>query len=249
MKLSILTITRNDLDGLRRTLESVRSQYLPDGVQVEHVVVDSSDKDIAERVRKSSGSSCVYVYTPPQGIYPALNKALAVSTGQVIGILNGGDVYADHDCLKRVADSLQSSRADYLLSDVVFSNSIRYYSGNNFSVESMELGISPPHPGFYASRKVYKAIGNYNESYRIGADFELFARLVQRSDFKGSHLPGSLVVMAPGGISQTWYNRIFVITREKHRALREQGLRAGWLRMCGRFFHIIYKQFILRPRK
>ena len=249
MKISILTVTRNDVEGVRRTLASVRGQNIGSDIEPEHVVVDSSDAELAPKVREACGADTTYIWTPPEGIYPAINRALAACTGEIIGILNGGDVYSDSNALAHVAETFIRSKADYILADVKYAGSIRYYSASPFSVEALERGSAPPHPGFYARREVYGAIGNYNEKYGLSADFELFARLLKHPELKGEYLPEPLVVMAPGGVSQKFYNRLFVNSREKYQVLKEQGFRANMPRICMRIFPIIYTQFLFRPKK
>lgn len=243
MKVSILTITRNDLAGVTRTLDSVRGLVAEAGVEVEHVVVDSSDAAVAKQVQVACGKDTVYSWSAPKSIYPAMNSALALSTGDVIGILNGGDVFADAWAVTRVVDALRQSGSDYVLSDVIFTNSRRYYAGDDFTVKAMESGIAPPHPAFYARRKVYEALGNFNENYTIVADFDFFCRLVKHPEYCGTYVHGPLVVMESGGASQTLRNRLGRNTCEKYRALKENGLRASLLRLYFRFFRILYFQF------
>lgn len=243
MRISVLSITRNDLAGIRRTLASVRALVPCGKVEVEHIVVDSSDSDIAPLVKAACGRDAVYSWTAPRKIYPAMNRALALSTGEVVGFLNGGDVFADAEALCRVADTLERSGADFVLSDVIFTDSKRYYSGKDFTVRSLEAGIAPPHPSFYARRKVYDALGCYDESYTVVGDFELFCRLAKRSDFAGAYICGPFVKMESGGTSQILKNRLGRNTLEKYRALKTNGLKASWLRLYYRFIRIIYSQF------
>ncbi len=249
MKISVLTITRNDNEGLKRTIESVRGQRPTPGLEVEHVVVDGSDAAIAEEARALCGPETVYLWSAPEGIYPAMNRALQASTGDVIGILNGGDILADDRALERVARALTDPAVDFTLSDVIFHDSARYYSGDRFSIASMEQGMAPPHPSLYARRKVYDAMGPYNEDFQIVADFDFFARLAKDGRFRGTYIEGPLVEMERGGTSQTIFHRLWRNTVEKHRSLKLNGLRAGWLRLYCRFFVIIYTQFILRHNR
>lgn len=94
---SIITICRNDRDGLERTITSVQGQSLADW---EHILVDGGSTDTTlsllaeledERVRWSSA--------PDRGIYDAMNKGLAQARGEFIMLVNSGDALTDRESL------------------------------------------------------------------------------------------------------------------------------------------------------
>ncbi|MBU6193180.1 MAG: glycosyltransferase, partial [Bacteroidetes bacterium] len=95
MHISVITVTYNPGDLLEPTMQSVLEQV---GVRVDYVVVDGASKDgTAERLRafgeKVQGGSLVYrwVSEPDRGLYDAMNKGLAMATGDYVLFLNAGD--------------------------------------------------------------------------------------------------------------------------------------------------------------
>ena len=95
MKISIITATFNSGATLRDTLESVLSQTHND---VEHIIKDGGSSDntleIAGSFRQryaDAGKSLVIVSEKDSGLYDAMNKGIAMATGDVIGILNSDD--------------------------------------------------------------------------------------------------------------------------------------------------------------
>ncbi len=90
--LSIVTVVKDDVDGFRRTADSLRAQDV-DGV--EWVVIDSS-ADLGE-IRAAIDAAALtaeYHWTTPAGVYPAMNAGLAEATGDYVLFLNAGDTLA-----------------------------------------------------------------------------------------------------------------------------------------------------------
>jgi len=93
MKVSIVTVVRNAAGTIEECLQSVASQS---HVDVEHIVIDGASTDgTMDVVDRHRDQLAVVVSEPDRGIYDAMNKGIAVATGDVIGTLNADDRYAD----------------------------------------------------------------------------------------------------------------------------------------------------------
>lgn len=57
MKISLVTACYNAAKTLSQTLESVRSQVVPNGVELEHIVVDGGSKDGTVELLRAFGAS------------------------------------------------------------------------------------------------------------------------------------------------------------------------------------------------
>ena len=121
MKISVITITYHDGDLLRRAIDSVYAQRLPEGVELEHIIV-SSDTDIAKNgvYCHAAASGSIIIETPPKGCYNALNQGIRRATGDIIGMLHGSDMYASTDALARVADVFAKENHDFIYGDVKY---------------------------------------------------------------------------------------------------------------------------------
>ena len=243
MKISVITITYHDGDLLRRAIDSVYAQRLPEGVELEHIIV-SSDTDIAK-----NGVYCIIIETPPKGCYNALNQGIRRATGDIIGMLHGSDMYASTDALARVADVFAKENHDFIYGDVKYIKASspqterRYYSARGFTPEMMLSGIAPPHPSLYIRKSVLDKEGLYEEDYITGADFDLFARLFfGPKRYCYGYLPGALTAMELGGLSTTFYNTLVVNTREKIRALRKNGLPVNLFKILSRYIWHLKRQ-------
>lgn len=128
MLLSIITINRNDAEGLKKTLESVAAQapsLAEAGLQIEHVIVDGASTDNSVEVIKQyvsqlapsnspkGGESVApitvnWISEPDKGIYNAMNKGIRMATGEYIEILNSADMLAAPDVCVRMLTHLQN---------------------------------------------------------------------------------------------------------------------------------------------
>ena len=89
MKISIVTIVRNDAEHIAETMESVLSQDYPD---VEYIVIDGASTDgTKEIVEKYRDRLAAFVSEPDKGIYDAMNKGIRLAGVDVIGMINSGD--------------------------------------------------------------------------------------------------------------------------------------------------------------
>jgi glycosyltransferase involved in cell wall biosynthesis len=109
LKISIITPSFNQVRFLPRTLESVGLQRQTAGgrFDLEHIVVDGGSSDGTMEVLRRCGPEVRWVSEPDQGQADALNKGLAMSTGDIIGWLNSDDLY-EPDALSAVADVMRT---------------------------------------------------------------------------------------------------------------------------------------------
>ncbi len=231
MKVSIITATWNSGATIRDTIESVLRQTYPD---IEHIIVDgaSSDTtmDIVKEYELRYNGRLHYISEKDNGIYDAMNKGIAMSTGDVIGILNSDDFYTSDDVVKRVEEELRLSDVDAVYGDVHYVNGenlsrcVRYYSSKPFRRSFMRFGFMPAHPSFYCRRDVYLKFGFFDTSYRVAADFEHLLRLLFVNRIKAAYLPMDFVTMRTGGASTSGMQSYLSGLREHQRAFKKNGV-------------------------
>jgi hypothetical protein len=183
--LTIVTIVKDDPDSFQRTLESICDQDL-DGV--EFVVVDSSvnREQIPAGVHQSKIDAHI-LWTPPQGIYPAMNTALEIAAGTYIYFANAGDAFADSSALTAIRKSSASS-PDWMFGEVRFiqpDGRAVTPAAFDYATERdrcFSNGRFPPHQGTIARTQLLRDLGGFDTSYRIGSDYALFLKLSQVSD-------------------------------------------------------------------
>lgn len=180
MIFSIITINYNNLEGLRRTIDSVMSQTLRD---FEWIIVDggSTDgsKDIIEQTISNPNSNVSWWCSEPdKGIYNAMNKGIAHAKGEYLNFMNSGDYFYDEETLKKVALEIEKNAG----SDVYYGDHILYCGEKCHYVPSpkklffsvnLKYGIN--HQTSFIRRNLFDG-ELYDESFRICADWRMFIK-------------------------------------------------------------------------
>lgn len=232
MIISIIVATYNSAYTIGCTLESILSQTYK---EIECVIIDGRSKDhtldiIKEYERRFEGR-IKWISEPDRGLYDAMNKGLAMATGDVVGILNSDDFYTSDDVLERVAREIEGVDAVY--GDIHFVNPedlskcVRYYSSRSFRPWQMRFGFMPAHPSFYCRRHVYQALGAFDLQFKVAADFEQLLRLIYIHRISTKYIPMDFVTMRTGGASTSGLQSHKAILRDHLRAYRKNGVRAN----------------------
>ena len=99
-KISIITPSYNQGRFIRQTIDSVRQQQ--GSFELEHIVIDGASTDNTVAILQSYGGRILWVSEPDEGQTDALNRGIAMATGDIIGWLNSDDVF-EAGCLDSVA--------------------------------------------------------------------------------------------------------------------------------------------------
>ena len=90
IKLSVVTITLNDVKTIEKTIKSVIDQNYSN---LEYIVIDGGSTDgTLEILNKYKEKFTYFKSSPDKSIYDAMNKGIAQASGDFIGFINGGDL-------------------------------------------------------------------------------------------------------------------------------------------------------------
>ena len=176
MKISIITINYNNVQGLKRTMESVENQTCK---VFEYIIVDGASTDgsveIVQQVKQTAFQQFQLISESDTGIYNAMNKGIKRSSGDFLLFLNSGDVLFDNsvieNCVKRLDD-----KCDLISGKLTLIN------------RNEEIVLNPPkelnlyqsiynhltHPNTFIKRSLFDRYGLYNEENKIVSDWEFF---------------------------------------------------------------------------
>ena len=228
MKISIVTATFNSAKTIKDTLESVRAQQYS---QVEHIIIDGLSSDDTLPIIHEYSNIAVVISEKDSGIYDAMNKGIRLASGDVIGILNSDDMYADRDVLDEVAEIFRDDHVDGCYADLQYvdeedtSKLVRHWKSGNFSKSSFHYGWMPPHPTLFLRRRVYEKVGLFNLALKTAADYELMLRVFVRHDFNIRYLPRVIVKMRSGGASNASLKRRIEANKEDRLAWKINDLK------------------------
>lgn len=134
MKLSIVTITYNAEKVLENTLKSIFSQT---NQNFEYIIIDGNSTDGTLVLVDKFGVKNI-VSEPDNGIYDAMNKGLAMATGEYIWFMNAGDELFDNDVVERLVESF-NEKADIYYSETAIINEAGQILGKRSEITPHKL--------------------------------------------------------------------------------------------------------------
>jgi glycosyltransferase involved in cell wall biosynthesis len=231
MLISIITATYNSARTVDDTLRSVHSQSYPD---IEHIIVDGASSDETLSIVASYPQIRKVVSAPDNGIYDAMNKGVALATGEVVGILNSDDYYAHPDVLLKVAAAFEDPGVDAVYGDLLYVDAenplrvLRSWKSGIYRPGRFKWGWMPPHPTFFVRRTLYVRYGGFNLALGTCGDYELMLRFIHRHGARLSYLPEVLVLMRAGGASNESLLARLQANRNDRLAWSVNGVRPYW---------------------
>lgn len=229
MKISIITVCFNSAETIRDTIESILFQSYKN---IEYIIIDGGSKDkTLEIVNDYADKIHKIISEPDEGIYDAMNKGLALATGEVVGFLNSDDFYADSSVVEQIVDVFQDQAKafDVCFSDLVYVSSdnkriVRYWQSKPFTKGAFALGWCPAHPTFYVRKSIVDKYGYFDPSYRLAADAEFMMRYLEREGLRSVYIPHIWVRMRVGGQTNQSLKNIVRQNKEILRALEMNGI-------------------------
>ncbi len=226
-KVSVITTTYNDASNLERIMDQV---YRQDYENLEYIIVDGGSTDgtmeLIRRMEKRMPGRFRYLSEPDRGIYDAINKGIALSTGDIIGCCF--DRYADEGVIRRMVQAMETECTDGVHGDLYYMDGERIVRRWHQGQGTIRTGWLPGHPTMYLRREVYETYGVYRTDYRIAADYEFMVRILYRKQVTLSYLPEILIYMSYGGTSTSSLGSYLQSLKEGHRALKENGVPFAW---------------------
>jgi len=231
MKVSIITVCYNSASTIEATIKSVLSQDYKD---IEYIIVDGLSKDNTLQVVERYGSRISKIISEKDdGIYFAINKGIALATGEIIGILHADDFYTDDKVISKVVKAFLEKNTDTVYGDLQYvdredtSKVKRHWSSGEYAHGLFFKGWMPPHPSFFVLKKCYDKFGVFNTTLRSAADYEMMLRLLHRYKCSTAYIPEVLVKMRVGGKSNVSLSNRIKANREDKKAWLLNGLKPG----------------------
>lgn len=178
--LSIITINRNNAEGLRKTMESVLTQ---DWNGFEYIIIDGNSTDNSVEVIKEflsipeyTSKISYWVSEPDTGIYNAMNKGIYKAHGAYCLFLNSGDYLINSRILTSVSKKMDFNNK-IISGGIQFDNETQYFAKTKYNIVSY-FNSFVPHPSTFIYTELLYQNGYYDENYTICSDYILFYKLI-----------------------------------------------------------------------
>lgn len=220
MKLSIITINYNNVNGLQKTFDSVVSQTWKD---FEWIIIDGGSTDGSrELIEQHQDEMAYWCSEPDRGIYHAMNKGLAKARGNYCFFLNSGDSFYSKDVTSRVLPYLDGT--DFIIGNIYLATDCRknlvkkgWFTGEG--VIRVLNQFSFPHQSTFIKREVFERYGNYREDMRISSDWWLSYQALIIGTATIKYIPCDISIYDVSGISSINQKLMY---EERDRVLREK---------------------------
>jgi glycosyltransferase involved in cell wall biosynthesis len=229
LKISIITITYNSEATLADTIESVVNQTYPN---IEYIIIDGGSTDKTLSIVESYKDKIFKVVSEKDhGLYDALNKGIAMASGDVIGMIHSDDFYTGNDVIEKIARAISESDADAAYADLYYVDKndtaliFRKWKSGQYKHGMFLNGWMPPHPTFFAKKECYKKFGSFNMSLVSAADYELMLRFIHKHRIKLAYLPEFIIKMRVGGKSNVSLKNRIRANQEDRKAWKINGLK------------------------
>jgi glycosyltransferase involved in cell wall biosynthesis len=214
--LSIITVCRNEVSRIQRTVDSVRGQS---DAGFEWIVVDGASTDgTVDLLRRHVPPISRLISEPDRGLYDAMNKGILAARGTYVLFLNAGDQLDGAEVVR--AFIAQAFSGDLIIGNlrVLMPDGTEHHrkSGDAALDRDRLYWRSYPHPATFIRRSLFARFGLYDATFRISADWEFFARLVARHGITGFAWDHDVAIFTNDGISARPENRTLML-KEKRR--------------------------------
>ena len=217
-KISIITIVYNNARDIEYTITSVLNQSYSN---IEYIIIDGASTDgTLAIVNKYKNDIDLIVSEKDNGIYDAMNKGLALATGEYVLFLNSGDELYNAHTLQTVIE--KGNHADIIYGETKLIDEQRAVIGDrrhqapeSFDWQSFRYGMNICHQAIYIKRDItspydlhYQTTQNVNTyvaRYLVGGMSQKRHRqsLSERYDIFKKHY----------GTINNWINHIIIAFR------------------------------------
>lgn len=180
-KLTVITIVYNNVRDIERTINSVLNQTYP---KIEYIIIDGKSTDgtlaIIEKYRSKVSK---IVSEPDKGIYDAMNKGLAIATGDYVLFMNSGDEIYDEHTVQDIFDSAPGADIYYGETEMYNDNwqslgRRRHEAPEQFDWKSFKYGMSISHQAIYIKRSI---VAPYDLSYKYSSDIDWIIKAAKKA--------------------------------------------------------------------
>jgi glycosyltransferase involved in cell wall biosynthesis len=219
--ISVITVVLNGEKYLEEAILSIIKQTYNN---IEFIIIDGGSTDRSlDIIQKYENNIDLWISEKDSGLYNAMNKGIALSSGDFVGFV-GSDDYLYLNTLEKLAKAAQKETIDYTVGpvDIIRENGQpkeKILVLPNFLMQNRFIfDMATHHLSFYVSRKIINKIGNFDENFNIRSDYDMTISVISKSK-KKFNFTDSVGSFREGGVSGS-YSSYF----ENFSILRKHGI-------------------------
>ncbi len=232
LKVSVITVCLNSENYIEKTIQSVLTQTYPN---IEYIIIDGKSSDnTLSIINKYREEINTIISEKDSGIYDAMNKGIACSSGDVFYFLNSGDILYNDTIIERVA-KIFIDKPEYQLiyGDLIFfSDKNEKYISNNRRDLAEFLIHGTSHQSLFVRKTLFETVGLFNTDFRIVADKDWLLRAIIGKKIPITYVEMPVCYFLAGGVSCQYRNEYFfedsrIIWQYLNRDIVKQSIRSN----------------------
>ncbi len=180
-KLSVITIVYNNVKDIERTMLSILNQTY---INIEYIVIDGASTDgTLDIIKKYNNRIANLISEKDKGIYDAMNKGLAVATGEYVLFMNSGDEIYENTTVEKIFSTAPNADIYYGETEMFDENwqslgQRRHKAPETFDWRSFKYGMNISHQAIYIKRSLTES---YDLKYKYSADIDWIIKIAKKS--------------------------------------------------------------------
>ncbi|MCJ8210716.1 glycosyltransferase [Mucilaginibacter sp. RS28] len=180
-KLSVITVVYNNVRDIERTVQSVVHQTYRN---IEYIVIDGASSDGTLAILKQySNEISKLISEPDKGIYDAMNKGLALATGDYVLFMNSGDEIYAPDTVTNIFATADDADIYYGETEMINEQGEslgqrRHKAPEQFTWRDFKYGMNISHQAIYIRRSLTSP---YDPAYGLSADIDWILKAARQA--------------------------------------------------------------------
>lgn len=180
-KLSVITIVYNNLKDIERTMLSVLNQTYSN---IEYIIIDGASTDGTKEIIENYRSRVAhFISEQDKGIYDAMNKGLAMASGDYVLFMNSGDEIYAPETVAEVFAAAPSGDIYYGETEMFDENwnslgQRRHRAPEHFDWHSFKFGMNISHQAIYIKRSLTE---EFDLRYKYSSDIDWILKAAKKS--------------------------------------------------------------------
>ena len=242
LKFSVITVVKNRVNLIGKAIKSVNDQK---DVAIEHIIIDGLSNDgTLEKINSIKAKSSILISEKDSGIYNAINKAILISSGDIICFVHSDDFFIDDYCLSNIQSYMQSNDVDLVYGNGTIMNKkigkTRFQMGFEPPSKYLKYGIIPSHTNTFYKRNLHDKYGLYDESFKIAGDVDFISRIISNG-ISSLYVDKNFIKMLSGGASGISLKKELIKLIELRHATKKNNIKSSYLYIILRYYFKIFK--------
>jgi glycosyltransferase involved in cell wall biosynthesis len=220
-RVSVISIVKDHEAGLRATHESLFEQSYEDWNMIIIVGASSDETLIVAKKLQKFDSRIVLIEQNGSGIYSAMNEGIAAASGEFSWFMNAGDKFASKSTLAHAINQISQTNVGVIIGgyQIESAGQKKTYSYAPRKITGLHFAFNRRggcHQAMIFQTNILKALGGFNASYSLAADFDLVLKVIQKSE--ANRVSEIYASIEPGGRSD---QGIFLVHNQKGQIRRQ----------------------------